>query len=116
MRRARRVPVDGAPHPAEFSNSKIELECQLDLSRIVRTVARRRDFCEVLRIREIADARRRIEARRREIEVPEIGMIGKVEEFGAEFQMRTFRGTELLEEGPIQTVKTRPYNLGACPS
>ena len=90
--------------------SVVELQSELDLPRIVRSIAGRADFAEAL-VCEVAGAGNRTDTVATEVRGIEIGMVKDVEDFRTELQMVTLRETELLEEGKIEPVESGPFYL-----
>src|SRR5206468_5962418 len=86
--------------------SEVELQRELDLPRVVRTVF---------------GARRRTEQRRRKVRVhavaaAEIGVVRQVEELRSELESRAFRGTDVLEQRPVEAMEPRPCELRRGPA
>src|SRR5437016_997511 len=78
----------------------IQLQRKLNLSWIVRIVARGRDPREILRVRKIQGNRLR-----------EVGVVGEVEEFRTKLDPGPVGDFELLEHGPVQPVEAGPPGL-----
>ncbi len=66
---------------------EVELQRELNLSRIIRVIAGGGDLGEVLGVRKVQESGQR-----------EVWMVREVEELGSELEVSLFRGLELLEE------------------
>src|ERR1051326_5516546 len=90
---------------ASALKSKIELQCKLDLARVVVPIAQTVDLTEGCRVREIREGR-----------VRELRRVRQIEELGTEFQMRPFGSAEILKERHVQAVESGTEELtGGAP-
>ena len=89
---------------------KIELQSELDLSRVVGGIASRADFTKSVAgvVARTGNSHDTVAAK---IGGTEIGMIGNVENFGPELQILTFGDREVFEEGPVHPVETGARHL-----
>src|SRR5581483_7982278 len=84
-----------------FSHAlEVEFQSELQLSRVVRVIARTGNPAEILRVDEVPQRRR-----------GEIRRVGQVERLGTELQHLRLQESELFEQGKIQTVEARPDRL-----
>src|SRR5689334_7341153 len=109
------APPAGAPVsalPGEISSSlEVQLQSELDLSRIIRGITSRADRSKV-RARVVvrtADGHDTVATESGRVEVR---VIENVEELGTELQLEALRELEVFEEREIQPVEARSGNLG----
>src|SRR6202012_886317 len=93
-----------------YGASVVELESELDLARIVRSVARRTDFAEgrAVVIARVGDGHNTVAA---EVRCVEVRAVGDVEEFRAELQAEALFDLEVLEEGHVEPVEAGSGDL-----
>src|SRR5579862_4624087 len=88
-----------------------ELQSELDLARIVRSVARRTDFAEgrAVVVTRVGDRHNTVAA---EVRCVEIRVVGDVEDFRTELQAETLLDGKVLEEGQVDPVEARSGDFG----
>ena len=89
----------------------VQLQSELDLPRIVGSVAGGADFAEggAVVVAGVGDGSDAVAA---EVGGVEIRMVEDVEEFGPELKTETLVELEVLEEGDIKAVEARTWHLG----
>src|SRR5258708_17468564 len=90
----------------------IQLQSELDLSRIVWSITRRADLAEVLRVGEIRGAGDGNDAVAAESRSVEVWMIEDVEDLRSELQAEAFREFEILEDRKVEPVEAGSDYLG----
>src|SRR6202012_813907 len=93
-----------------YGASVVELKSELNLPRIVRSIARRTDFAEgrAVVVARVGDGHNTVAA---EVRCVEVRVVGDVKDFRTELQAETLLDREVLEEGQIEPVEAGSRNL-----
>lgn len=89
---------------------EIQLQCELNLPRVVWSIAGRSDFAEA-GTREVTRSRDRNHSVPSEVRSVEVRMIQDVEELRSKFHPESFCELHFLEQGEVHPLERRPRNL-----